>query len=96
MNYHNLSREVAAAKGEGLPLLAATEETLVADLRSELTLAQMVDHRVVSLLRRPRLPLTPMSKFEPTAAGQIAQGVTRFEFRPSLGGPATQADCPPE
>lgn len=96
MNYRNLSREVAAVKGEGLPLLAATEETLVADLRSGLTLAQMVDRRVVSLLRRARLPTTPMSKFEPTTAGQIAQGVTRFAFCPSDRGAASQADCPPE
>jgi hypothetical protein len=86
MNYRNLTRELADIKGEPLPLLAASEETLVSDLRSGLTLAQMVERRVRSLLRGTRLPVNPLSKFKPTAAGQITQGVTRFEFFPSKEG----------
>jgi hypothetical protein len=82
MNNRNLTRELAVVKGESRPLPAASEETLVTDLRAGITLAQMIERRVRALLRGTRLPASPLAKFEPTAAGQIAQGVTRFDFFP--------------
>jgi len=94
MNYRNLIRGLLVGRGVSLPSLAASEETLVPDLRSGQTLAQMVERRFVSLLRAARPPVSPKGKFKPGVVGQIAQSVARFEVAPSLAGAAKQAEGP--
>jgi hypothetical protein len=84
MTPRNLTRGLAVGYGRSLPPAPASEETLVTDLRSGLTLAQMTESRFASLLGDMGLPVTPWSKFHPTVVGQIAQGVTRFEVPPLI------------
>lgn len=84
MNCRNLTRGLAAGKGEPLCSLSASEETLVPDLRSGLTLAQLVERQLLSLLRVAPLSAESREKFKPTAVGQMAQGVTRFAVVASI------------
>ena len=76
MKSRNLTRELAAGQGHSLP---APEETLVSDVRSGLTLAQLIERRVMSLLRYVQPPVNATGQPHPTSAGQSAQGTTRFE-----------------
>ena len=83
MKSRNLTRELAAGQGHSLPSLAP-EETLVSDVRSGLTLAQLIERRLMSLLRYVQPPVNATGQPHPTPAGQSAQGTTCFEVPPLI------------
>ena len=86
MKSRNLTRELAAGQGPSLPSLPAPEETLVSDVRSGLTLAQLIERRLMSLLQYVQPPVNATGQPHPTAAGQTAQDATRFEVPPGPAG----------
>ena len=83
MKVHKLTREPAAGQGRSLP---APEETLVSDVRSGLTLAQLIERRLDSLLQYVQPSVNATGQPHPAAAAQTAQGVTRFEAPPGPAG----------
>jgi hypothetical protein len=56
----NASRDPGRSTTAAQAAPALTDESLVADARADLTPAQMVEHKLASLLKRQSLPLSQM------------------------------------